>query len=265
MSKTNDRALRFYNEVLNLDKLHYGMWMPEDEFSIEKLKAAQDRYEDYLINKIPSGVKTILDVGCGTGVMTKRLLGMEYDVEGLSPDKNQKKLFTEHLNAKFHHTTFDDFTPDKQFDCLIMSESAQYIHIEKLFRNTKHALNPQGYLMVCDYFILNQASGVLSKSGHNYDDFMKHARETGFTLVSENDITNDILKTLDFGKDIVEKVILAIQIGTESFTQKHPFITRLLMLPFRNKIETAKAEIQLLDSEKFRQNKTYRFLLFQLS
>ena len=68
---SNDRALRIYNEVLGLDRLHYGMWLEEDELSYENLKKAQIRYEDYLIENIPEGVKTILDVGCGSGAVTR--------------------------------------------------------------------------------------------------------------------------------------------------------------------------------------------------
>ena len=260
----NDTALRVYNEVLGLNRLHYGMWLPGDEISIQKLRIAQERYEDYIVKNIPDTVKTILDVGCGTGAMTRVLLESGYEVEGLSPDKNQKKIFAQQFDVKFHHTKFDDFLADRKYDCLIMSESSQYINMEKLFRNAKQALEPEGYLIVCDYFLLNNTTGVFKKSGHNYEDFMKKAKETDFTLIFENDITNDIVKTLDIAKDYVEKTALAIKIITEKFRQKRLFFTRALMWLFRKKIKKYDSEIQLLDSEKFKQNKTYRFMVFRL-
>ena len=40
MSKDYDRALHFYNEVLGLDKLHYGIWLADDELSLTNLKIA---------------------------------------------------------------------------------------------------------------------------------------------------------------------------------------------------------------------------------
>ena len=59
----NDRALRFYRDVLGLERLHYGMWLPDDPLTMEALQAAQKRYEDFLIEKVPEGVR--VDSGCG--------------------------------------------------------------------------------------------------------------------------------------------------------------------------------------------------------
>ena len=61
MSKKNDRTLRFYHEVLGLDYLHYGIWDMEDELTIDNLKKAQQKYEDYIIESIPQDTKKILD------------------------------------------------------------------------------------------------------------------------------------------------------------------------------------------------------------
>ena len=172
MSKSsNDRALRIYNEVLGLDRLHYGMWLPEDELTYDNLKKAQVRYEDFLIENIPDGVKTVLDVGCGTGVLSKKLLEAGYDVEGLSPDINQKKVFMENVKTEFHHSTFDKFEASKKYDCLIMSESAQYIKLARLFENAKQSLKKDGYLMICDYFRLENATGIHGKGGHYFHRF----------------------------------------------------------------------------------------------
>lgn len=91
MSKENDRALRFYHEVLGLEHLHFGLWNYDDELTIERLRGAQKRHEDYLINNIPDDAKRILDVGVETAVMSARLQKMGLDIEGLSPDINQKK------------------------------------------------------------------------------------------------------------------------------------------------------------------------------
>lgn len=265
MSKSNDRALRFYNEVLGLERLHYGIWLQDDELSIEKLKKAQERYENYLIENIPDGVKSILDVGCGTGILTKKLIDLGYNVEGLSPDINQKRIFTENINAAFHHLAFEDFSETDRYDCLIMSESAQYINIEKIFENSKRALKKSGYLMICDYFVLKNASGELSKSGHDYEVFMNYIKNSDFTIVLENDITESITKTLDIGMDFVERIFKGLDIGTEKLRERHPHISRFLLWLFKGKIEKLEKQIQLLDSNEFKKNKTYRFILMQVN
>jgi SAM-dependent methyltransferase len=265
MSKTNDRALRFYHEVLGLERLHYGIWLPEDELSFEKLKEAQERYEYYLIDNIPDGVKSILDVGCGTGILTKNLINLGYNVEGLSPDINQKAVFTKNINAVFHNLTFEEFSRTEQYDCLIMSESAQYIRIEKIFENAKRALKKGGYLMILDYFVLKNASGDLSKSGHDYDIFMNYIKNSDFMVISKRDITESVTKTLDTGKMFVERVFKALEIGSEKIRDRHPYISKFLFWLFKKKIEKLKRQIILLDSHEFKKNKTYCFFLLQLN
>ena len=265
MSRNNDRALRIYNEVLGLERLHYGIWLPEDELSIEKLKEAQERYENYLIDNIPDSVKSILDVGCGTGILIKKLIRLGYNAEGLSPDINNKAVFTENINATFHNMAFEEFSATEQYDCIIMSESAQYISIGKLFENAQRALKKGGYLMILDYFVLKTASGDLSKSGHKYDNFMNHIENNGFTLISEHDVTDSVTKTLDTGKKFADKAFLAADIGTEKIRSRHPYITKLLFWLFRKNIKKLTRQLILLDSQEFKKNKTYRFFLLQVS
>lgn len=263
ISKSNDRALRIYNEVFGLERLHYGIWLSEDELTIKNLKEAQIRYEDYLVNSIPDGVEAILDIGCGTGVLTEKLLQSGFKVEGLSPDINQKKLFEQNLDAPFHHMGFEDFEKEDHFDCLIMSESCQYINIDKVFENSKRALKKDGYLMVCDYFVFNHASGVLKKSGHNLEEFLSKAKENNYRIVAEKDITDDVTKTLDLGKMLLDRALKGVEIVSERTREKYPRLVRFLLWLFRKKIEKGKKQLPLIDSEGFKKNKAYMFYLFQ--
>ena len=261
----NDRSLRFYNEVLGLERLHYGLWNPEDEFSITGVKKAQKRYEQHLIDQIPAGSKSILDVGCGTGIMSRNLIDMGYDVEGLSPDINQKEIFTQQNRTRFHFCRFEDFEPDNQYDCVIMSESAQYIPVNMLFRVAGKAIKENKYLLVCDYFLSNSASGPLAKSGHNLDRFMAEAGKRGFKIIYDEDITDKVVRTLDLGKNIADRILLAINIGTEKIRQKYAFLTRFILWMFRKKINSVQEDMRLLDSEEFKKNKIYKLMLFQLN
>ena len=265
MSRQNDRSLRFYNEVLGLKRLNYGIWLPDDKLSIEKLEEAQERYDNYLIDNIPDSVKSVLDVGCGTGMLIKKLISLGFNAEGLSPDITQMKTFTENINATFHYLTFEDFSKTDQYDCLIMSESAQYISMEKIFENAKRALKNDGYLMICDYFLLKNALGELNKSGHNYEVFMNQIKNNDFILIAEDDITESVTKTLDLAKDFVERVFKGLEIGTEKIRVKHPHMNNFLFWLFKKKIEKLNQEIQLLDSHEFKKNKTYRFILLQVN
>jgi len=127
----------------------------------------------------------VLDVGCGTTAMTRRMLSMGLDVHGLSPDETQKKNFTENLDAPFYHCRFEDFEPGERFDCLVMSESAQYIPYAQLFATAKKSLSTGGFLMICDYFVLDNARGTMALSGHNLTKFRIESKKNGFKLMEE--------------------------------------------------------------------------------
>lgn len=260
----NDRALRFYNQVLGLDHLHYGIWNDDDELTLANLKVAQQRYEDLVVNTIPEGVSTILDVGCGTGELSKRLKHSGYQVEGLSPDINQKELYPQKTDGRpFHFCRFEDYKPTQHYDCIIMSESGQYIPLEKLFSIAAKALKPDGYLINIDYFVLDNVEGILAKSGHNLNRYAKEAANNKFKLVSDNDITAQISKTLDLSTQLIEKSLIAFEIGTEKFRYKHPWATRFISWLFRKKKQSFKEQMVLLDSDRFCAAKRYKLFLFQ--
>ncbi len=261
----NDRALRFYQDVLGLDRLHYGMWLPEDELTMESLKTAQKRYEDFLIDSIPEGARRVLDVGCGTGELCLNLKAAGYEVEGLSPDVNQKRVFLDKVAAPFHFTKFEDAELEGGYDLIIMSESCQYIPIEKVFEVAQRALKPGGHLMVCDYFVLNQNAGELSKSGHDYNQFLEQASESSFEIAHRRDITQDIRKTLEIADDWAEKILLGAEILTEKFRARNPFLWRVVKWFGARKYDKAMRQRVLLDADQFSAVKKYEFFLFRLN
>jgi SAM-dependent methyltransferase len=261
--KTNDRALRFYNQVLGLERLHYGLWHLQDELTLDNLKAAQQRYEDLLTGSIPEDATAVLDVGCGTGVMVARLKSLGYDVEGMTPDIHQKSLIEQKAEIDLHFCKFENFQPSRAYDCIIMSESAQYIPLQRLFDVAAKALRRGGYLMVCDYFVLNHARGIMAKSGHNLDAFMDAAATGGFNLLKSRDITGETAKTLELADDVCDRALLAVDIATEKIRRRRPALTRLVMRLLRGKIGKLTEERRLIDAELFKANKRYQFLLFQ--
>lgn len=265
MSRENDRSLRFYNEVLGLDHLHYGLWKPDEALTLANMKVAQLRYEDFLLEKLPADAKSVLDVGCGTSAMTRRMLALGLDVEGLSPDETQKNNFTKNLRVPFHHCRFEHFTPPHRYDCLIMSESCQYIPLDRVMEKVKASLNPGGHLVICDYFVLDSARGVMAKSGHNYNRFKQVAADAGLQLLEEVDVTEEAARSLDLADDLAKRVLLAGDILTEKFRTKHPLATRLVFRLFRRKWNKVNAERILIDSAAFKAHKKYVYLKYRLA
>jgi len=95
--------------------------------------------------------------------------------------------------------------------------------------------------------------------------FFKPGKSEGFTLIEEKDITDDVTKTLDIGKTAFDKLMLIVEIITEKFQKKHQYFIKFLKWFFRKRINKYDKQIQLLNSQKFKEYKTYRFMVFQIN
>jgi len=260
-------ALRFYSEVFGLDHLHYGLW--EDEpLTFEGLRCAQERYAERLAGLIPEGVETVLDVGCGTGSFSAALLGRGYRVEGLSPDPHQQKLYGERVGEPFHLVRFQDFEVPHLFDLVVMSESVQYIWLPSYFPAVRRTVRAGGHLLLADYFRVRRDDGELpGGSGHDLEAFLAKAQEAGLKLVHREDVTEQVLPTLDLGRDWMEKHLdpfLALM--NDSLTERFPRIYGLLRFFLRRRAERELGKIrELLDGEEFQRTRRYLILLYQVT
>jgi hypothetical protein len=71
-------GLKLLHFFLGTRDLHYGQWGDDLEVSIPKLPEAQKRNFDFLIGHIAEGIKPALDVCCGAGGVTLKLLARGY-------------------------------------------------------------------------------------------------------------------------------------------------------------------------------------------
>ena len=122
-----DVLFKYYLSISGTKHLHYGYWEEGEELTMKNLRLAQERYSDRLLYFIPPGATKILDVGCGVGGNSLKLLEKRYQVAALSPDSYQRKV-------PFFLTTFEEFRSQEKFDLVLISESCQYIDIEKGLR-----------------------------------------------------------------------------------------------------------------------------------
>ena len=253
-------SLRFYAEVLKLDHLHYGLWDGEG-LGIDGLRSAQQRYSDTLASWIPDGVHHVLDVGSGIGTFARMLKRRGYDVEGLSPDPYQQEAFERRVGSPFHLARFQEFQPRKAYDLVMMSESVQYIWLDRLFPAVRRAV-PDGYLLLADYF---RRPGVTGKSsGHDLDAFMKAAEDAGLVLEDQRDITEETLPTLDLARQWLENHIdPTASLLADTIESRYPRLFWLGKKLLKGKLDKVEQDRLLVDSDHFRATKKYLIMRFR--
>lgn len=257
------RTLRFYHEVLGLEHLQYGLWEGEPR-TLEGLKSAQARYAEYLRGWIPADVKTVLDVGCGTGAAAALLKEHGYEVDGLSPDPHQGELFARRVDRPFHLSRFQDFEPSHAYDLALMSESAQYIHLSGLFPAVGRVV-PGGHLLVSDCFVIEEDRGPLARSGHPLDAFLGEAERHGLVIEREEDITERVLPTLDVARGFLhDRLNPALGIFADSLRAKRPYLHRLVRWLARRKLKELGDLEVMVDSSEFQRVKRYKVFLFRV-
>ncbi|MDH3360007.1 MAG: class I SAM-dependent methyltransferase [Desulfobulbaceae bacterium] len=219
--------------------IHYG-YFPEDlEKEFWNFGKAQEEYTKNLISKIPAGVKTILDVGCGTGMVAKHLVASGYQVECISPSAFLKKKALENEPSLYvYECMFEDFVPTKKYDMLLFCESYQYIKLGDLFAKLSECLAPGGFMMLCDKFKTNKNEKGPIGGGHLYEEHLSKCKENGLTMVTDQDITKNIAPTFDLLQDMSLNLFKPLFDNImRIMSVNHPFIYKVLTWKMKKKIE----------------------------
>jgi len=117
--------------------------------------------------------------------------------------------------------------------------------------------------MICNYFVQDNARGILAKSGYQLTAFRKESEAQGFTLIEACDVTNETAKILNLAKSLAERILRGVEIYSEKPRKNHPFLTRILFRLFRKKWKKKNRDRVLIDSEAFKAQKRYLFHLYQ--
>lgn len=230
-----DAEALFSQVVFGHGFAHYGYW-PEGEPDVPSLRAlgeAQQAYFDLLAATIPDGVKTILDVGSGTGSNALALTKLGYELECLCPSEQLNQMARTKLGdgVDVHTLKFEDYETDKRFDMCLFAESFHYIELEEALKRA--ARYATGYVLMFDYF--RRASGDYDDDTRGtHAEFLAKIEKLGdFEIVSDDDKTAAILPTF-FVTDFIKNTHVAPFVGRfeAELRQNHPvynfFIQRFL-------------------------------------
>ncbi len=253
---------------LKLDHLHYGYWTGDIEIDIANLHIAQNEYAKFIISHIPDGVKTILDVGCGTGQIAKNLLDMGYQVDCVCPCPFLKEQTSELLGneSQVFECSYENLQTVNRYDMVLFCESFQYIDMEQALSNTDKFLNSGGYLLICDVFRKETLDKTFMGGGHSLTRFYDLIAKSSFRLIENVDITEQTAPNMDLLDDVMESVVRpVINAGICFLESRNPIILKLLRWKYRKKIN--KAHKKYLEGRKtgenFKKYKSYQLFLYK--
>ena len=253
---------------LGSEHLHYGYWPDGLAVEIANLPRAQEEYCAFLLANLPPDARSVLDVGCGTGALAERLLGLGLEVDCVSPGRFLVRRARARLGsrARVFECRYEDFEPDRRYDVVLFAESFQYISLEAALAKTAALLGPGGHMMICDVFNSGLPGGSALGGGHDLEAFRRAAELFSFEPVRDLDITDRVAKSLDLANRLNAEVVGPIfRLFMEVLSARRPLLARLLRWKYRAKI--AKLERKLLSGERnaenFRKHRSYRLMLYR--
>lgn len=114
-----------------------------------------DRYDSFLLSRVPNDAVSILDVGCGLGRLAAKLAGPNRIVTGvdLSPEMIVRARKTNHTGGQLKFLCGDflerDFTA-QQFDCVISAAALHHMPADVAVPRMVELLRPGGRLVLHD-------------------------------------------------------------------------------------------------------------------
>jgi SAM-dependent methyltransferase len=232
------------------------------------LHLAQEQYDKFVISHIPAGVRTILDVGCGTGQMARELLDMGYEVDCVSPSSLLKEYAGKLLGNSSHifECFYENLQMDKRYDLVLFCESFQYIKIQQTLSKTEKFLNRGGYLLICDVFRKGVDGEDIMSGGHKLIKFYDLIEKFPFRLIKDLDITEETAPNLDLFNDALKNVAQpAINAGVRFVESRHRIALKLLRWKYKKKINKIYKKYfeEETTGENFKKYKSYRLFLYK--
>lgn len=280
MAKKPDYWLQIFLLMSKSEHLHLGYCEdPEKEFiSNRDLREAQENYLELCLRTIPDAVQSVMDVGCGTGEMLKRLSEKGLHVKGMVPDP----LLAEKIGRKVGPdkvvlSKFEDYTDaTAKFDLVLFMESFGYIRdMRATLAKAASLLNPGGYILISDFFAKKKdKKDLFSKNFHHRGEFEEtFTSNPDLEVILHRDITANTLPSIRFCNALIFDYVLPISdvvvtsIKESSAFKKRPYVMKLFNLFFKKKLK-AKYDHTLyrlnqIKPDYYLQSCSYELFLFQ--
>lgn len=266
-----DWELLVCTHVLGLTSLHWGLWTTDSPLTLDSLREAQERYTELILNTVPAGVRSAIDVGCGTGDLARRLAARGCRVKAIAPIANyEHRLSLDQVpGLSWQRLRLQDLNGDGRYDAVLMIESAGYFPIALGLEQARNHLRSGGWLLVVNPFRTVETEFEVAR--HGLSDYLDAAREYGFVLDREIDITDAVLPTLHLTRRFrTEHAEPALSLLRFAAMRSRPVRLGLGLASFffRRRLEAVRRKLKTfreqMDPDLFREHARYMVLLFRL-
>jgi len=132
-----------------------------DTYILENVPGCQEGYR-LMAQALPADAKTLLDLGCGTGLELKEIFALHPDAQVTGIDLSSVML--QRLREKYpdsaltliHGSYFEHSLGQDAFDAAVSFETMHHFTPEAklgLYRRIHDALRPSGIYVECDYMV----------------------------------------------------------------------------------------------------------------
>ena len=253
---------------LDMEDLHYGYWPIDLPPRPQHLALAQARYTDFLMQHIPTDVRTVLDVGCGAGNTARKLLERGYQVDCVSPNGVLTDVARSvlHGRGQIYETKFQELTTDRHYDLILFSESLLFIPLEQAFAKALDLLPPNGHVLITDIFRVPAEGRSPIGGGHELPRFREAIARVPLDLVTDIDMTDGIAPTFDLLDGAYREAIEpGYRLILARLTARHPWVMRFVKWKFRKQMRRYEDKhfSGRRNGANFKKYKSYRLLLYR--
>ncbi len=225
-----------YDNVLKSGYLHFGYWpvkTHKEPGVLEEFCSAQERFAEELMTCLPAGRHRILDVGAGMGRLSNELTKRGHCVTAITPSSVQAAHIVSHYpTVTVKQGYFQDIgltLEPNGFDLIIFSESFRYMPLDRVIPLFDRLLSEQGRVFIGDWFTRRFGA---NRPGHDHNEttFRETIMQHRWAIVSERDVTQNVLPTLILGREILCRLYLPLAgLLLSKFAQKWPRLYRLCL------------------------------------
>ena len=269
----NEFFLTAAQQLLGLERLHFGWWEPGQAPSFAELADAQRRHGDYLVERLSAqrDQGRMLDVGCGAGALMRELLQRGFAVDGVVPAPTlaarAREAIAPHRSACFSAVYLSRLENCAElragrYALAYFSESFQYVDMPAGFARLNACLRDDGRVVIFDFFQRDEAAGSM-RGGHALSAFYRIADAHGYAIDEDLDLTERMSPTMDLVSELLERRVWPFADTLETYLLSHRrWLRRALGRLARGQLRLARERARRVDysADAFARAKTYRLI-----